>query len=370
MALESLDFQSIVHQQTTHLLEQWKQDGFTPEEGQESAAQFFNMGMIAAQQIQQEGAIQPQDTNQSIPYTEDMAQRVIKYFLLGLNAGLLKASENRIPSQEKWQLLQNVAYHVFEQSKQAVVMTLGQENTPEVQISDEQIVGWLSQTAIEALLYYLNEYEKQNGPIARTDEPVMPDLLNQPEEPVQEAPQQSLAETALVQPQQPQPAPAQAQPAPQQPAATAQVPEIHHKYAAVALFVSNLPNKRQQQILSVFQPEEQQLIQQYRDPEVIAQNLDLGRVAKYLRSFKEKMGQPRAAKQSRYASTASEVIRDLPPQRLDRLFQNERPFVRGYVNQFTQASDREFDPYSLPPGVEESLLIYLQRNFPEEVTAR
>ncbi len=69
MSLESVDFQSLIHQQVTLLLEGWKAEGFTDEMVQETGSQLFNMGLIAAQQVQQEGGIQPQGTEHVIPYT-------------------------------------------------------------------------------------------------------------------------------------------------------------------------------------------------------------------------------------------------------------------------------------------------------------
>src|SRR5690554_92509 len=126
MSINNMDFQPLVHQLVTQLIEGWRAVGFSEEEIQETASQFFNMGLIAGQQVQQEGAIQPQGTNQQIPYTQPMAERVVMLFMQGLNAAILKAHEQRLPSQEKWQFMQNTAYHVFEHSKQAIIATLGQ----------------------------------------------------------------------------------------------------------------------------------------------------------------------------------------------------------------------------------------------------
>ncbi len=384
MSLESIDFQAIVHQQITNLMDSWRAEGFLEDQIQDTANQFFNMGLIAAQQIQQEGGVQPEGVNQMIAYTPESAERIIFYFLQGLNAAVIKSHEQRLPAQETWQFMQNVAYHVFEQSKQAIVATLGQEHTPDVQIPQEQIINWLSQTAVEALIYYVGEHEKQHGPITRTDEQVMPDLLSQPEpepeplvpqmpaemepepEPVYEEPAAAMEapepEPVVAEAPAPMPAPA--------PAANQGISEIHHKYAAVGLLLSNLSNRKQQQILAAFGPEEQQIIHQFRDPEVMAQYLDLGLVAKYLRLFKDKMGQPKAPIKSPYASSMALVLQNLPEHRLERLFQNERPFVKGYITQFLQQSGkRSLNPYHLPPGVEESLVLYLQRNFPDEVVA-
>lgn len=143
------------------------------------------------------------------------------------------------------------------------------------------------------------------------------------------------------------------------------IPEIHHKFAALGLLLSSLPNSKQQSILAAFQPDEQQLIQYYRNPEVIAQHLDLGLVAKYLRLLKEKMGQGKSRQKSQYATPLAGMIQTLPAKRVERLFQSERPFVRGYVGQLLSSASQKASPYTLPQGVEEALLLYIQRNFPE-----
>lgn len=364
MSLEGVDFQALVHQIVSGLVEQWQGLGFTEEEFQENGQQFFNMGRIAADQLSKEGSIQIQETNQTIPITPEMGEKIVTYFLMGLNAAAVKAWEDKLPSNEKWQLMQNVAFHVYEQAKQVAVATLGQEHTPDVQITDDQIYEWLGGTALEALTYYVNEYEKQNGPLVREgEEQGLPELA--PEEPqpqpLAEAEPQP-EEIPEEQPGEPEPQPQQAAP-PQAPQAP---PEIHHKYAAVALLLNTISEKRQQKILSAFNPEEQQVIQQYRDPVIVTQMLDMALVAKYLKAFKEKLGESRRFGKSRYASTVAKMIQSVPQQRLNKLFQNERPYVKGYIQQTLKASQGEdIDLFELPPGVEEGLLLYLYRNFPQ-----
>lgn len=353
MSLDTMDFQPVVHQYITQLMDGWKAAGFDETEVQENASQMFNMGLIAGQQIQQEKVIKLPEGNPDVPYTPEMADRTIRVFLKGMDAALYKAHENHLPSQEKWQLLQNVAYHVFEQCKQVALATLGQEETPEIQIPDEQIVEWLSQTAIEALLYYLAEHEKQHGPISRVDDPMLsPEALAPIET---ETPLEDLPVAPAV--------------APKPVSAVSQLPDIHHKYAAVALLLNGLLPEKQSRILAAFQPEERETIAQYKDPEVVAQQLDLARVAQYLKAFKEKMGQSKAQPKSKHAAVLSQMVQQLPAQRLERLFASERSLVRGYVTQWAQGQSHQNAPYTLPSGVEESLALYLKRNFSEELAS-
>lgn len=361
MGLESVDFQSLVHRQVTQLMEFWQAAGIPPEGVQEAASHLFNMGLIAGQQVQQEGGIQPEGAAQKIPYTAEMAERIIGIFLQGLSTAVVKMHEERLPGEEKWKLMQNVAYHVFEQSKQVIIATLGQEHTPGVQISDEQIHHWIGQTAVEALFYYISEYEKQFGPLTRTNLPE-PDSNNDTQA---EEPRELLPEAPSPQ----EPVRAESSDSHSQQAAPATLPESYHKFAAVGLLLSSLPHSKQQRILAAFTPEEQQIIGRYRDPEVVASELHLGRVAAYLKQFKEKMGQGRSSSGSQYASSIARAVAALPVHRLDRLFRNERPLLRSYVNQFVQNPEPDSEVFSMPAGVEESLLLYLRRNFPEEMAS-
>jgi hypothetical protein len=149
------------------------------------------------------------------------------------------------------------------------------------------------------------------------------------------------------------------------------IPEIYHKYAAVSLFLSNLPPNKQQKIMASFSPQEHEIINRYRDPDQMTRELDLGKVAQYLRKFKEKMGHgtPKKPVKNAHHASMAKVISKLPKERLERLFQNERPFVKGYIKQFTRPEERALQPYTLPRGVEESLVDYIGRNFPQEMGA-
>ncbi len=352
MGIEAIDYQSIIHQQISLLMDSWRQAGLSESEIQEAASQFFNMGLIASQQVQQEGGVQPEGQTEKILYTEDSATRVITQFLEGLGTGLIKAHEQRLPSQERWQLMQEVAFHVFEQSKQLIVATMGQDLTPDIQLPKDQLLGLLNHTATEALLYYLNEYEKKNGPIARMEEAFLQDAIAS-----MSLPGMSLepgAEELINAPVAPM-APPIAQPS-----------EVHYKFAAIGLLLGSLPIPKQQSILSAFRPEEQQIINQYRNPDVVAASLDLNRVAEYLKHFKSKLGRSSSQKPvagKDYSSPLIKAIQKIPPQRLERLFQQERPLVRGYIRQCISKDGQ--GEHQLPPGVEESLLLYLERNFPE-----
>jgi len=364
MSIQSMDFQSIIHQQINRLIEEWRMKGLTEDEIQESASQFFNLGQVAAEQLIQEGGVQAQGTEYRITYTPENSTNIVVWFLSGMSNGLLKAQEEKLPSSIKWELLQKAAYHVFDHSKQAVVATFGQEQTPDVQISDEQIIEWLSQTATEALLYYLAEYERQFGPINRVFE-TTPSLLTEASETAEE---EEEGET---------PSPAEA-PTPAATAAPVPAPsplanidlEVQHRYAAVGLLLGGLSTAKQGKILAPFSPQEQQLIQFFRDPEMIAKHLDLGKVAKYLKRFKEKMGYDKGNENNPYNASLAVILPKLPQQRLQQLFERERPLLRSYIHQHAQASSQFTAADTMPSGVKECIILYLGRNFPKEMGAK
>ncbi|MCA9841430.1 MAG: hypothetical protein KC475_04860 [Cyanobacteria bacterium HKST-UBA03] len=383
-SIDSIDFQALVQQEVSQFVEGWQASGFTQEDIQEHFAKLFEMGGVCCQLIVQEGGIQPEGAQQVLPYNEAMATRLVHLFLIGMNQAIMKAYEQKLPSNEKWNLLQKSAIHVYEQGKQAIVATLGQENTPNVQISDEQIYGWLGQTAVEALLYYIQEYEHQNGPLVSEGEAGFPGMEPEAEGaglealPAQEAAPEVPAAPVVEAAPEPVPAaaaatvpPPVAQPQPQAPA------DIYHKYAAIGLISATLSGAQQTRLLASFDTETQAMILRYREPEhLITEQFDLKRVAFYVRSFKDRLGQlaalPRPKKENDYTTALAAIIHELPEPRIDKLFGHERPMVRGYIGQFVQqryadegGAVEETAPYQLAGGVEESLYYYLRRNFPD-----
>jgi hypothetical protein len=367
MTIEMVDFQPILHQEVTQLIETWKSNGFSEDEVQDCASQIFNLGLIASQQIQQEVGIQSEGMPTRIDYTEELATSILHLFLKSLNVAVLKAKSHQIPQTIKWQLIQNVAFHAFEQSKQAAIATWGEESTPDVTLNSDQLSGWLEQTSVEAFLYYLGEYEKQNGPVSNEENEVDP-LLAQPLPVV--LPQETLA--AMAQ-EAVELAPVSAEePLVQSKLVPEAIPvqdDLHHKYAAVALLLNTLPASRIQGILTAFNDTEKLIIQGYKDPNVISQTLNLARVAEYVRSFKTLIAQGKTPKKkSQFATQLKQLLPLLPQSRLQQLLEPERPLVRNYLQQYSQRDYEQFEALKIPPGLEESMLNYLKRNFPQEAS--
>lgn len=387
-ALQSMDFPALVQQEVNQLVGGWYEAGLTEEDIQECYAKMFEMGGVASQLIVQEGGIQPEGAPRAIPYSPEMAQRLVHYFLKGMDSAVIKSYQQQLPSVEKWEFLQKSALHVFEQSKQAIIATLGQEHTPDVQISDDQIYSWLNQTSVEALLYYLAEHERQFGPLTQPMDSSFPEVSQATSDQPMEAMAPEPAEEEIYAPDpyaEPEPVytdePAETIPEPIPVAASAaptQTADIYHKYAAIGLISSTLAPEQSQRLLAAFDSDTQALIYKYQQPEqLIADHLDLRRVAHYVRSFKGRLsdllGKAAEPKVSTYMTALSTVIQHLPQPRIEKLFQQERANVRGYLTQFiqTQSDDQQEPieanqaPYTLPSGVEESLWLYLKRNFPD-----
>jgi hypothetical protein len=92
-----------------------------------------------------------------------------------LNYGMIYASEKamslKISGEPKSVILQGLAQDAFQQAKQLVSATVGQEATPELQFSKEQLQDWMGQMVAGAFHHYLAEYEKIHGPIEPEEAP-------------------------------------------------------------------------------------------------------------------------------------------------------------------------------------------------------
>lgn len=247
------------------------------------------MGNVSVQLVSQEQDIKLPNTEHVIPFDDSTKARTIKMFMEGLAYALLKTAEMNVPDDARGEILQNVAQYVYENSKQVILSTFGQEHTPEFQIPEEQQISMVTQTADSALNYFIGEYEKQHGPIAGMEltedaDPMLADMDN--------AADPMLAETA----DEPQPAPvAEQQPAqpvpppPQQPQTPQPLPYPLEKYAALSLLLNVLPQARGQALFSRFSRPEQDMIVRFQHPAaMIEAGLDLPTVQAQLAGLKQR----------------------------------------------------------------------------------
>jgi hypothetical protein len=304
-----------------------------------------------------------------------------------------------IPAELKNQFLQNIAQVLFEQTKQMVLSTLGQENTPELQISKDQQMMMIAQCADQALLYYVDQYEKQFGPITKppkgpdplplTAMPMADPMGDAPPDAPPDAgqmipsqqvnpmaddfvdPAEAFGDSEELHPSMPLAAPmAEAlPPAPPVPKG----PHPHDKYAAVSLLLSTLGTEHQRRVLAGFNPEEQELIQFYHTPENIQQNLDISCVTRHLQDFKAMVKQGAVSLKNKTAEAFEALTAEVGHPQLVQWVSSERPLVRQYIAACQPATDEDEPvpaprrkkglPFGeiLPPRVEEALYDYLSQ---------
>ena len=120
---------------------------------------------IALAEIQKQGEIEIPGTGQAIPFDENVTGQTIGLFTEGLYYGMQRCRDMGITGDLKTFFLQSLALELFNQAKQMVITTFGQEHTPEIQFSFDQQVNFINQFAESGLLYLVNEHEKEHGPI-------------------------------------------------------------------------------------------------------------------------------------------------------------------------------------------------------------
>ncbi len=315
------------------------------------------MAEVASQLILSEKAITVPNTEQSVPFDKVTAHQTMQLFCEGLYYSQVKCWEMGIPADLEAQFLQNVAQWVYDNAKQVVLSTYGQEHTPQYQISEEQQVQMVNQTSESALLYYISEYEKANGPI-----PTEHRAPEEPPEPVADTP------AAL---------PGGEEESSEQPVAVLG-PNTNDKFAALALLLNTLPERQKHAVLAGLSDEERELVHYYSNPDHIEADLDIGSVIEHLRHLKETVLSGKGGQQK---STASRAIEEMalryPKEVLLSYVRNERPAVQNYLEAFfrlTPSPEENIDPFlawtagesgsrprQLPPKIEAALYRYLSR---------
>lgn len=304
---------------------------------------------IALAEIEKQGEIQLPE-GQSIPLDEKTTRQCISLFTEGLYYGMQRCREMALASELKAELLQHLALELFNQSKQIVASTYGQEHTPDFQFSLEQQVNFINQIAESGLLYLINEYEKQNGPIHPEEPPSGEEAPLPPPEPEEAEADDEEAEAS------------------RQPAAPVKRQSPHDKYAAVALLLNTLKSRpeRQQSVLKHFNAEERELIAFYRDPEKIAGNLDLAMVEGHLSRFRQLFMQGRDELKSQTMRKLETLVQSVGPEKLLLCVKDERPRIRAFLTTIADLPENDVtgEPWFsdiLPPKIEQVLYRYLKQ---------
>jgi hypothetical protein len=313
--VDNLNLQETIEQLSSQMIE--RLDGLqhlSEQEYEEDRQIIIEFNKIAAGMLQQEPGIDMPNSPQPIPMDGKMVLQALSLFSEGIYFALSKCAETGIVGDLKKSLLQNLAMEVYNQSKQVVAATYGQEHTPEFQFTHEQQVEIINKATEGHLVAFITEYEQVNGPI----QPELPAPAAPPDAPAQET-----AAPAM---------PAQKSPAAQPPATSkAQGPTPHDKYGAVALLLTTLPDKQRARILKSFNPEEIELIKYYSVPQNLEQNLDLASVEMHLKQLRELLKQGGAGPKNPAFKGIAQLAKQHSAEKLLSCVKDERPLVKRYL---------------------------------------
>lgn len=350
-----MDLQTALEQVTSQMIARLDVTVLAPEEYEEDCNILAEFNRIAAGMLHQEPGIEMPGAPQPIPMDENMVAQALTLFCEGIFYTISKCTEMGITGDLKKQLLQTVAMEVYNQSKQIVAATFGQEHTPEFQFTHDQQVEIIHKATEGHIVAFITEYESVNGPI----EPPEPKPSRQP-------PPQAMPEPA---PQVASPAPSPRPPEEPAPAAlmkqSAAKGTPHDKYGAVALLLTALPSAQRARILKGFNAEEKQLIEYYSYPQHLEQNLDMASVEAHLKNFRELLLKDNARLKAPSHKGIARLIESYPAEKLLSCVKDERPLVRRYLESRSTGSSGSIQartaPETLPPRIEDILCKYLTR---------
>lgn len=339
-----------------------------PDQAYEEAVEIIrDFNKIAASMLQEEPGLEMPGAPEPIPLDDKLATQTLNLFSEGVSFAILKCVEMGITGDTKKTILQNMALEVYNQAKQIMACTYGQEHTPEFQFSYEQQVNMMTQSAESNLMFFIGEYEKEYGPILVADTP--------PVMPLQTQPMAEIPPLAEITP----PALPEAMPAPlalPTPMPVQPVGSHREKYAAVALLLTTLPTEQRGRILKSFSAEEKDLITYYSYPQHIQQELNISHVQAHLRNFKDRLKKTRSSKRKSDAYQGiARWAAYYPREKLLSWVSDERPLVKRYLESHYYATTPLPARYEgvpgkkpkarpkvhLPPRIEDILYRHLER---------
>lgn len=328
-------------------------------------AQFVaSFNQVAITELAKETGIILQEGAEPIAIDDEKALQALTLFGEGILYCILRCRDYNLPGELAEQFTQQVALHVYEQAKQVVAATHGQERTPEFQFTQAQQAEFVTQGAESALIHYINEYEKAYGPINPEPESELPQAEPQPQValPPEELPPNTSAPESVSRP--PQPTAALPENPPQR--------QNAEKYAAVALLLDTLPPPKRARLMQTFDGDEKELITFYSHPHNIEAHLDIQQVAAELKKLKSVL----ASKNKKMESAAHPGIHSLVDQisreKLLSCLKDERPVVQRFVMaHHSGAADyhqnsEEWTAPSLSPRLQGILYQYLSKRLAPE----
>lgn len=338
----------------------------------ENAGILYDFNYIAANMLKDEPGLEMPGAPQPIPADEELIKTILRLFSEGVCFAMGKCLEMGITGEPKKTILQNMALEVYNQAKQIIACTYGQEHTPNFQFSPDQQITMINQSAEGHLMYFIGEYEKEHGPIliaetpanpilptAAIEPPAAPSLPPAPEIRTQVLPEKILppvlsAESGLV--------------------------RQREKYAAVALLLTTLNASQRNRILKSFVADEKAWILHYSDLQRIRAELDFKQVQVHLAQFKEWLTQSRDPHKTPAGRNFTKMTGLYSREKLLSWVSDERPGVQRYLETYYEKPvttvppwrskpTNQFRPeatFTLPPKVEDILYRYLSRRIESE----
>lgn len=329
-------------------------------------AQFVaSFNQVAISELAKETGIIPQEGAEPIAIDDAKALQALTLFTEGILYCILRCRDYNLPGELAEQFTQQVALHVYEQAKQVVAATHGQEHTPEFQFTQAQQAEFVTQGAESALIHYINEYEKAYGPINPEPESELPQAEPHPE--AAEAIPESL-QTVLA--------------AESSPEAVATLPEnsthLRHaeKYAAVALLLDTLSPSKRARLMQTFDSAEKDLITFYSHPHNIEAHLDIQKVAAELKKLKSVLAAKGKKTEGNVHRGIHSLVGLISREKLLSCLKDERPVVQRYVMaHYSGATDYNTDYHqsegwtapSLSPRLQGILYQYLSKRLAPEL---
>lgn len=361
--------QAILEQAAQLVLERAKSYDLSEEEATGYAQFVSSFNQVAASELAKEPGIILQEGAEPIPITDEKALQAVSLFGEGILYCILRCRDYNLPGELAEQLTQQVAMHVYEQAKQVVAATHGQEHTPEFQFSPAQQAEFITQGTESALVHYINEYEKAYGPIHPEPEPELP-TTEAPSGLAEAEPPPSTTNVSMPTGETP---PVETRPTA---ASASEGAGRLEKFAALALLLKTLPPATQEGLLKQFGAEEKSLITFYNDPRNIEANLNVAAVATELRRLKATLAQKQQSSSSGAKhSGVQSLVGLISKQKLLSCLKDERPVVQQFVlAHYPEASQRQENEggthASLSPRLQEIVYQYLSKRLAPELQTR
>jgi hypothetical protein len=373
--MSQVDLQALVRTVTDRFVDRMASQDMPDADFEENAEILFNFNNIAVTLLKDEPGLEMPGSTQTIPIDEALTNSILDIFSEGICFAMAKCAEMGIIGDPKKNILQDMALEVYNQAKQVIACTYGQESTPGFQFSMDQQIAMINQAAEGHLMYFIGEFEKKFGPIPLASETGETPSL---EEETSDYSQATAATDSLPPPLAPSSVPlSSGTPQPSSPASLNE----REKYAALALLFSAISSSQRERILNSLSSSGKDWVSYYQDHQRIRQELNVQRVQDCLAHFRDQLqGKRRIEKERQNHDDETEISPILrlteryDEQKLLSWVQDERSVVIDairtcYELQSAPAQHWRQHPslspssktVSLPPRIEELLARYLAR---------